>query len=199
MRCQDYQKWISDWLDGNLSQKKQEKLGEHLRVCLACRQYYEDLKKIEDQVRQLPGVELPAPAAFEDKLREMISLEALKLEKEQKKSLLPRLVPAGVIGLLVVAVFLYLFFQLKPAVEPELDLAMLMSYEESYLTLSQALSDDEKWQYKYSEDILNSIYEEVKAEELVDLETFDIYQQQYNNNIEVNNFLIENIRLSEEK
>lgn len=199
MRCQDYQKWISDWLDGNLSQKKQEKLREHLSVCSVCRQYYEDLKRIEAQVRQLPGAELPDPAAFEDKLREMISRKALKLENEQKKGLLPRLVPAGAIGLLVVAVFLYLFFQLKPAVEPELDLARLMSYEESYLALSQALSDDEKWQRKYSEDILDSIYEEVKTYELVSIENFDIYQEQNNNNIEDNNFLIENIGFPEGK
>lgn len=199
MRCQDYQKWISDLLDGNLSQKNQQKLGEHLNICLACRQYYEDLKRIEDRVRQLPGAELPDPAVFEDKLRELINRKALELKKERKKGLIPRLVPAWAMGLLVVAVFLYLFFQSKPAVEPELDLAMLMSYEESYLTLSQALSDDEKLQNKYNDDILNSIYEEVKADELVDIENFDIYQEQNNGNAEHNSFLLENIVLPEGK
>ncbi|MGQ9801851.1 MAG: anti-sigma factor family protein [Candidatus Saccharicenans sp.] len=182
MKCQDYQKWISDRLDGNLSQKKQLKLEEHLRACAFCRRYYEDLKMIEDRVRQWPGAELPDPAVFEDKLRERLSLKAPETKKEQKKSLITRLVPAGAAGLLLIAAAIYLFLQLRPVVEPESDLAMLMSYEESYLTLSQALSNDEKWHNEYSDDILNSIYEEVKEDEVFDEGSFNIFQEQNNNN-----------------
>lgn len=199
MRCQDFQKWISDWLDGNLSQKNQKKLEEHLRTCEFCRRYYEDLKRIEDRVRQLPGAELPDQAVFEDKLKERISRVAKKPGQGHRISWKPRLVPAWAVGLLLIAAAVYLFFQFRPAVEPEMDLAMLMSYEESYLTLSQALSSDETWQKNYNDDILNSIYEEVKAGEVVDMENFDIYQEQNNNNIIDESLLIENMGFSEGK
>ncbi|HAR36309.1 MAG TPA: hypothetical protein DCR87_05285 [Acidobacteria bacterium] len=199
MRCQDFQKWISDRLDGNLSQKNQKKLEEHLRTCEACRRYYKDLKRIEDRVRKLPGAELPDQALFEDKLRERLSRVATEPGQEHRISWKPRLAQAWVAGLFLIAAAVYLFFQLRPAVEPEMDLAMLMSYEDSYLTLSQTLSSDENWQKNYNDDILNSIYEDVKAGELVDLENLDIYQEQNNNNNIEDSFLTENMGFPEEK
>ncbi|MDH7493750.1 MAG: zf-HC2 domain-containing protein [Candidatus Saccharicenans sp.] len=199
MRCHDYQKWISDRLDGKLSQANQARLEEHLRSCDTCRHYYKDLKRIEDRVRQWPGAELTDRVAFEDKLRERISQEALKPGRGTEKSWISRLTPAWAVGLFLLAMALYLFFQLRPKVEPELDLAMLMSYEESYLALSQAIGGDEKWQDKYNDDLVNSIYEEVKTGEFVEIENLDIYQEQNIFDNLDNNFLTDNIEFSEGK
>jgi hypothetical protein len=46
MNCGDYQKLISASIDNELSTSEQAMLSEHLKVCSECRQFAEDLEKI---------------------------------------------------------------------------------------------------------------------------------------------------------
>lgn len=62
MTCADYEKWMSDLLDGVLSEKRQVLLDEHLASCPSCREYYERLQEIELRVKNLeagPAAESP--------------------------------------------------------------------------------------------------------------------------------------------
>jgi predicted anti-sigma-YlaC factor YlaD len=47
MKCDDYQHWISDDIDGLLPDMKKTKLESHLRACSACRAYRKDLVRIQ--------------------------------------------------------------------------------------------------------------------------------------------------------
>jgi anti-sigma factor RsiW len=45
MPCQDYKKWIDDYLDGELSQDQVIELNQHLDQCEACHQHLHELEK----------------------------------------------------------------------------------------------------------------------------------------------------------
>jgi hypothetical protein len=76
MKCEHYQRWISDDLDGVLAAKKRGKLESHLAVCSVCRSYRQSLGLIQAEGRNLE----PGPvtsgyfddfiAAIETKLRQ---------------------------------------------------------------------------------------------------------------------------------
>ncbi|MFH1998146.1 MAG: zf-HC2 domain-containing protein [Planctomycetota bacterium] len=44
MDCQDYQKWISRWVDNELEDEQARMLDEHLAGCDVCRKYRRDLE-----------------------------------------------------------------------------------------------------------------------------------------------------------
>jgi len=54
MRCAAARKWISDDLDGRLSQRRTEALERHLHGCEACRSYRRDLAVIQARTRARP-------------------------------------------------------------------------------------------------------------------------------------------------
>ncbi len=47
MRCEHFQRWISDDLDGALPDLKKEKLESHLKNCPDCRAYQKDIVRIQ--------------------------------------------------------------------------------------------------------------------------------------------------------
>lgn len=53
MTCDDYEKWISDSLDGVLKAKKQTLLDRHLARCSSCKAYRRRLLKIKDEAERL--------------------------------------------------------------------------------------------------------------------------------------------------
>lgn len=198
MKCTDYQKLISDRMDGSLSPAGQKKLEAHLKACQACRLYEEELKGIEAEIRKLPAVEPENLAVLEGELRERLIRVEAENRIHKPKSLGMKLAPAWAAGVFLVMVAFYLLVFNRPAVkEQSLDLASLMSFEDSYITLTQTLNSDERLNEIYNEEILNSIFEEVKdlnLEELVNPEDYQV--QAIDNNIDIN-LLTENSSLSE--
>lgn len=61
--CNNYQERISAFIDGLLTEEERLELMEHMAVCPACRQYFDDQIAIHDA---LAGLEADAPAGFAD-------------------------------------------------------------------------------------------------------------------------------------
>lgn len=198
MKCTDYQKLISDRIDGSLSPSGQKKLEAHLKTCQACRLYEEELKGIEAEIRKLPAVEPENLAILEGELRERLIRVEAENRIHKPKSWGLKLAPAWAAGVFLVLAALYLLVFNRPAErEQNLDLASLMSFEDSYLALTQTLNADERLNEIYNEEILNSIFEEVKDLNLEELVNPEDYQEQIINNNNEIRLLPENSGLSE--
>ncbi|MDH7575494.1 MAG: zf-HC2 domain-containing protein [Candidatus Saccharicenans sp.] len=198
MKCSDYQKLISDRMDGTLSPAGQKKLEAHLKTCQACHFYEEELKGIEAEIRKLPAVEPENLAVLEGELRERLIRAEAESRIHKHKSWGMKLAPAWAAGVFLVIAVLYLLVFNRPAERDQgLDLASLMSFEDSYLTLTQTLNSDESLNEIYNEEILNNIFEEAKYLNLEELVNTEDYQEQIINNNSDINLLIENNGLSE--
>lgn len=63
MKCSTARKWISDYLDGELKAEEERKIEAHLKACVGCQEFLEDLKAITGAAKGLPMVE-PSAAAW---------------------------------------------------------------------------------------------------------------------------------------
>lgn len=182
MRCSRCQKLISDWLDGNLSQQDSKRLGAHLKKCPGCNEYFEALKVIDREVRRLPEVEIGDITEFEASLRrELNQIDQQKLITKRKRWFkIP--VPAWGIGLVFLAAAIYLLFYFRPgpAENGQIELATLLSYEDSYLTLTQTIATDEDVMESLNQEIINSIIQETLAWEPDESDYSEIYHKQIN-------------------
>ncbi|MCX8161080.1 MAG: zf-HC2 domain-containing protein [Candidatus Saccharicenans sp.] len=198
MKCPDYQKLISDRMDGRLSPVLEEKLEAHLKTCQGCRLYEEELNIIEREIKKLPDAEPEDLAGLEAILRDRLVRSATENRVRRKKSKFIRWAPVWAAGLFMIAAVIYLAFSIKSVEQNQnLDLASLMSFEDSYLTLSQTLSTDEGLREKYNEEILDSIYAEVQGQGLEGLDNQGDYEEQTINNNDDKDLLSENIGLPE--
>lgn len=201
MGCEKYQKLISDWLDGNISQKHEKKLTQHLKNCAVCRSYYEELKILDRKAKTLPEPEYSAEKweGMEKELRKR--LEELNSETTRKHKSPQFWLPSPVwamAGVLVIIVAISLMIFLKNNQEPEMQLAMMLSYEDSYLNLTQALAEDETLARNFNEELVNKIFQEIKneGEGMISPSLFD-YQEQNYMEIYQDNLPNENMILSE--
>ena len=83
MICRAFEKWISDGLDGNLSDRKRRKLDSHLGKCEACRSHESGSKKLQSGTKSLPEPVLP-PAYWEDSIARLESRLAALAPAGQK-------------------------------------------------------------------------------------------------------------------
>jgi anti-sigma factor RsiW len=79
MKCEHYQRWISDDLDGALAAKKRRKLESHLGACSACRSYRQALALI-----QAEGGALEARPVASDYFEEFTAAIETKLRQEKQ-------------------------------------------------------------------------------------------------------------------
>jgi hypothetical protein len=76
MKCEHYQRWVSDDLDGVLTAKKRRRLESHLSACAACWSYRQELALIQAEAGALEAGPVAADyleeftAAIEKKLRQ---------------------------------------------------------------------------------------------------------------------------------
>jgi hypothetical protein len=59
MSCGKYQSQFNDYLDGDLSLRKREKLQYHLKECLGCYRKWSSLHKTREILQQLPTLDPP--------------------------------------------------------------------------------------------------------------------------------------------
>lgn len=74
--CEEYEVWISAFLDGELSGEDRSELMEHMAVCRTCQRYFDDLVAIHDALDQ---EEAPVPEGFAEQLMARVG------ETEQEK------------------------------------------------------------------------------------------------------------------
>jgi len=186
MKCDKYQKMISDRLDGELSRRKGKRLDRHLAACPLCRDYLKSLEIIQGEVLKADKVNFPQERwpEFEQVLQEKLRLAAgqpadnppakenkpgqnrEKEDKSKNKSWIfrPAVVRALSLALVVAAAAVFLIIYTRESKTEDLPLAMMLSYEESYLNLNQVLGEDEAT----VGDFINSLEESILEETLSD-------------------------------
>lgn len=202
MKCSDFQKLISDGLDGKLNPRSRKKLEEHLRVCSVCLEYQKDLMAVERELRSLPEIDLPGEL-IEEKLT--ARLARIKEEsgngKERKINLsISALKPVWITaGVALIAIIIYLFVPAKRTADELMpQFSALLSYEDSYLLMSQLLNDSESLQQNFNSEIIEGIYREIGWAAVEDSELIEIYPQKILDFEFNNNNLTENPKSSEE-
>ena len=74
--CEEYEVWISAFLDGELSGEDRSELMQHMAVCQTCQRYFDDLVAVHDALEQ---EEVPVPEGFGPQLMARVR------ETEQEK------------------------------------------------------------------------------------------------------------------
>lgn len=163
MNCTKIEKWLSDRIDGELSERKTRAIEAHLEKCASCRSYAASLEKIHDEATSLERVEV-SPAFWEGfASRLKANLESSRKERKEKRALVLswNWVWSGAALLAVVAVGLYLLLFQSPQPQE----MYVFSLENSLASIYQEIGDDSEL-----EELFNSILVESIDEYLEDSE-----------------------------
>lgn len=83
--CEEYLERIGACLDGELDGAERRALMEHLAVCAACREYFEDQLAIQEA---LSGLEAPAPEGFAARVMERVRAEETPAAEPERRTIL---------------------------------------------------------------------------------------------------------------
>ncbi len=161
MRCKTIEKWLSDRIDGELSERKIKVLLAHLESCPSCRSYAAALEIIQDEARsiQKPQVSPSYWAKFTSELKANLSSK----KKEKRLARLPvnkwqwAGASAALTLLIIVGLYFILFFE-KPV--PEM---VVFSYEDSLTQISQEIGRDPELENLFNLVVLASIGESLEG------------------------------------
>lgn len=166
MSCQTFEKWISDGLDGSLSDRKRRKLDSHLGKCESCRNHEFGLKKLQSEAKRLPEPALP-PAYWVDSIARLESRLAGAIPTGQKDVLRPaRQAPAffpgtrwawaGAASVLALGLGLYFFiFQSRGFLEMS-----PLAFRDQVNSLYEKIGDNAELEMEFNSLIHASIVEE---------------------------------------
>ena len=156
MLCEKIEKWISDRLDGELSEEKTAILLDHLHRCESCRLYAENLERIHENAQslELPQVSPDYWKDFDARFKTRISRS--EQEKSTRVPLLLRwkwiLASAALIVVFVVS-FLYLAQNKAP------EEVYLLSFEDTFEQIYNEISSDPELEELFNSILLASIDE----------------------------------------
>lgn len=110
MKCQQSERWLSDSVDGAISKKEKAIIEAHIETCPACRTFRNQIKKINEEAKNLDAPEVsPAQSReFVSRLRSAL----IEIGEEKNKGVLHVFrnkwvfVPASVI---LVSLFILIF------------------------------------------------------------------------------------------
>ncbi|MDH5466160.1 MAG: zf-HC2 domain-containing protein [Candidatus Aminicenantes bacterium] len=161
MRCKTIEKWLSDRIDGELSERKIKSLQAHLERCPSCRSYAAALEKIQDEARSIERLEV-SPSFWEEFTSRLRSdLSSKKQEKRLERPLVKRWRWAGASAaltlLIVVGLYFLLFFE-KPV--PEM---YVFSYEDSLAQIYREIGRDPELETLFNLVVLASIGESLEG------------------------------------
>ena len=74
MLCAECQNLLSDYLDGDISDRSRKAVGEHLEACAPCENLRDDLARLIEASANLP-LHTPSPRVWEAIQREIGSME----------------------------------------------------------------------------------------------------------------------------
>jgi hypothetical protein len=163
MVCKKIKKWLSDRIDGELSEKKIKALDAHLEKCAACRSYAVSVEKIQDEAKSM-GRQDASSAFWEGFVSRLkANLNSSRQEKEERKPV--RLgwnwAWSSAALLIVVIVGLYLlFFQSMPSQEE-----YVFSLENSLTKIYQEIGDDSELEELFNSIVIASIGESLDDSE----------------------------------
>lgn len=168
MKCQKIEKWLSDRLDGQLSERKKRILEDHLKGCASCRLYKGNITRIQEMSQSFKMLERSASywEDFSSRLRRRLSA----LDSERKKAVFWPLrwrwtfVAAGAAALLLVIISFLLFLPQKSSV----DESFVFSFEEAMAQLYFEIGDDTELENLLNSIILEDISDLVQDSPLLD-------------------------------
>jgi hypothetical protein len=161
MNCNKIQKWLSDSLDGKLTEKKQQLLQRHLEDCAPCRSYKESIEKINAESKSLEKPKLSSE--YWRMFNSGLKTKLLSIEPEvfKSKPFLSRWkwawAAAG--SILIAAVGLFFLF-LQPKATPE---TYAFSYEDALSHIYQEIGNNSELENSFNELIQASIQEMVQS------------------------------------
>ena len=164
MRCKKAEKWISDGIDGRLSDKKRVNLESHLAACASCRAYREGLQDIQKESQSLCRPQ-PAPEYWQDSISRLkAGLQAgkgagIKVQEIRSPSFLfqRKWAWAGAAALLVGAFGLYIILS-SPKARPEI---AAFSFEDAAKRIDQEIAGSPEFEKDLNSMIQDSIYENI--------------------------------------
>jgi len=166
MSCRAFEKWISDGLDGNLSDRKRRKLDRHLGQCAACRSFELGLEKLQSEAKTLSDP-IPPPAYWENAIARLESKLAAIDQAGRKAAPLPaRQTPAffpgvrwawaGAASAIALGLGLYFFiFQSRGFVETS-----PLAFRDQVNSLYEKIGDNTDLETEFNSLIRASILEE---------------------------------------
>ncbi len=158
MGCKKFEKWLSDRIDGELSEVKMKLLEVHLEKCASCRSYAKDLATIQkgSETIQLPEHSLSYWEEFISRLKEGVSSPKPKPEKrEMLTGRRWKWAWAGAVFILAVAVGLVFILGRYPAPQER----VVFSLESSLVRIHQEIGNDTELEEIFNSVILSSIGE----------------------------------------
>jgi len=160
MKCKKIEKWISDNIDGELSERNKNKVEEHLQKCSLCRSYRVGLEKIHRTAKNLDS-EKVSPDYWKDfPLKIKARLSSLTPEKRKPGPFAPwwkwAWIGAGLILVVFIGLFLF-YFKAKPEQE-----VYVFSYEDSLQRISQEIGSNSELEDIFNLVILASIGESLE-------------------------------------
>jgi hypothetical protein len=158
MRCEKVKKWISDKLDGELSEERKKLLEAHFHRCEGCRLYAENLEKIHKNTRSLE-----VPNIFPDYWKDFDFRLKTKISScEQDES---RRVPFFLgwkwilASAALIFVFFLSFFYLARIKTPQE--VYILSFEDTFEQIYNEISSDPELEELFNSVILASLGENV--------------------------------------
>jgi len=157
MRCRKMEKWISDKLDGKLSERREAILEVHLRRCASCRSQARNLEKIHKRAQSLevPEVSPDYWKDFDFRLKAKIS--SWKQEERRDVPLFLRWKWAWAAAALVFVIAVVSFFYLA-----QIDATQetyIFSFEDTFERIYNEISSDSELEELFNSIILASIGE----------------------------------------
>jgi hypothetical protein len=178
MKCQEIERWLSDSLDGDVSDKKRHLIQEHLKSCSRCQAFRDFIWKMNGIMRgyDTPEVSLTRMEEFSQRLRSRLNFSANKNKKREK--VLPvwrwKWILATSFILVVLAAALFVFmFQPQRLQDEE---PYVLSYEKAIQRIDLEIGNNVELEQAFNTLILVSIEEMLESSEwesLSSLTTFD--------------------------
>jgi hypothetical protein len=161
MNCNKFRKWLSDVLDRELTEKKQQLLQRHLEECAPCRSYKESIEKINTESKSLEKPKLASE--YWQMFNSRLKTKLLSIEPEEfiSKPFLSRWkwawAAAGSILITTVGLY-FLFFQAKATPE-----TYAFSYEDVLSQIYQEIGNNSELENSFNQLILASIQETLQG------------------------------------
>jgi len=177
--CHKFKKWVSDKLDGELSEKKSKKLERHLETCPACRTYFSHLTKIQAGVKSVEEAELSQEYLKDFSIRLKSNLISFP-EQERRRMFLSSAFRWGFVTACAVALVSLAVFLFYPGVLSRMETdKFVYSLDDALLELRSDIGDDQELEELFNIMVLASIQNTLQNSDWNGLPGFDerLYEQ----------------------
>jgi predicted anti-sigma-YlaC factor YlaD len=173
MRCHKYERWISDELDGELTEKNYKKLEDHLKRCSSCQAYSSRMKEMQAGISSVKKVKVSE--AYLNNFSNRLRKELASLLSTDKKRKLNR---AGfrwgytmACVVIVVAVMVFLFY---PSTLSRMKTERyILSFDDAIQELLSDIGDDQELGDLFNIMILASIQDALQDSDWTEQPGYD--------------------------